>query len=77
MILNLIPIDKGTALYIKSKTNNTPIPQTCHDKPKGKRKKRYIEDTLFTRKLIKEYENKFLKVLYDSRFPEKYPDYRK
>lgn len=72
MILNLVLVSKEISQYIKSKQPDVHVNQTCRQKSKRKRVNRYIEDTPTTRRLIKEYEENFVKVIYDSRFPEKY-----
>jgi hypothetical protein len=62
----LIPISKAESEYIRNKRMDIPIPHTCDGKPKGKRKKRSIEDTPDVRNLLQEYNEKFVKVIYDS-----------
>lgn len=66
----MIPITKDAAAYVKSLHSEINIPKTCRQKSKGKRKKRSIEDTALTRRLIDEYEKKNVIVLYDSRYSE-------
>jgi hypothetical protein len=66
VVKNLIPISKQQMEYIKSKRKEIPIPHTCDGKPKGKRKKRSIEDTPDVQQLLKEYNEKYIKVIFDS-----------
>lgn len=49
-----------------------PISMTCHDKSKGKRKKRYLTETPLSAKLLSDYERNCVKIIYDSNFPDKY-----
>lgn len=58
-----------------SDDTNITISMTCHDKSKGKRKKRYIpysQNTALVKKILAEYNEKYVKIIYDSDFPEKY-----
>lgn len=49
-----------------------PISTTCHDKSKGKRKKRYVTETPLSEKLLSDYQKNCVKIIYDSNFPNKY-----
>lgn len=68
-------ISKSFAMskLIGSDDSDITISMTCHDKSKGKRKNRYIPDTPLSKKILSEYKTKYVKILYDSDFPEKYP----
>lgn len=70
-------ITKSQAEYIRKrckelKTETPSIGSTCKDKAKGKRKKRYLTMTALSYRLLDEYATKCERVIYDSRFPEKY-----
>jgi hypothetical protein len=66
VVKNLISISKEQMAYIKSHRPDIPISSTCKFKPKGKRKKRSIEETPEVLQLLKEYNEKYVKVIYDS-----------
>ena len=61
LITEMIYVSKELAEYIKRHSPNSHINETCKDKSKAKRRKRYVEETPKVKQLIKEY-NKQLNI---------------